>query len=134
MDSAARAGNQFGRALGLVVVVVALLLSLPGVHAVRAGEPDMTPVGSEDFDGHPPSDLFAVQGTPPDAQNPAACGDPAERQPVKPVVRIPLPPNGGESAGVILLNNRGYNYGSATAPDEAQWQQIEREMLEAGRP
>jgi hypothetical protein len=134
MHSAARGNMQVGRALGLVVALVALLLSLPGVRAVRAGEPDMTPVGRDDFDRHTGSDLFAVQGSPSEAQDPAACGDPAKREPVKPVVRIALPPTDGDSEGVILLNNRGYNYGSAPAPDDAHWQQIERELLEPARP
>ncbi len=128
MDSTTIRKVQFVRFIGLSVFVAALLLSLPGVRAVRAGEPDMTPVGGEDFRGLEPSSRTPVEKSPPAGQATEACGDSTPREPANRVARIPLPPAQDGSAGMILLNNRGYNYGSATAPDDAQWQQIEREM------
>ena len=121
MDTGTRADSTFGRALGVLLFVVALLLSIPGVRAVRAGEPDMTPVGIEDLRDRGPSV--------PAAPGPEACGDPSvasasERQRAKLAVQLP-PTKAGEGAGeeptgFILLNNRGYNYGPPTDPDPAR--------------
>jgi len=37
------------RVLAVLLLAAALLLSWPGVRAVRADEPDMTPIGAEDY-------------------------------------------------------------------------------------
>jgi hypothetical protein len=129
MATATRADSTLTRALGVLLFVVALLLSIPGVRAVRAGEPDMTPVGVEDLRGREQADLVVGDRTQPAAPGPEACGDPssvtvAEHKRAQLAVQLP-PKQAGDPAGdgptgFILLNNRGYNYGPPAEPDPAQ--------------
>lgn len=138
MWTSERIGAGLGRVLALVALAAALLLSWPGVRAVRADEPDMTPVGPADYPLWPKDAADA-----PAAADPAAaCDDTADsaapRADVAAAARpVPVPPAlrpgqpGVEARpGVVLLNNRGYNYGGSAGPDPAQWLEIERE----GRP
>jgi len=121
MDAVTRGDSTLGRALGVLLFVVALLLSIPGVRAVRAGEPDMTPIGIADLRDREP--------VAPAAPGPEACGDPSaaaesERQRAQLAVQLP-PTTAGEgegeaSTGFILLNNRGYNYGPPPEADPAR--------------
>jgi hypothetical protein len=121
-------------ALGLLVVAAALSLTLPGVRSVQADEPDMTPASAQEY-----VDLDAKAAAPaaPTAA-PEACGDPAASQPAQAKTRAQLlagmPQAGAGEAGaedregVVLLNNRGYNYGAEQGPTAAQLRQIEREL------
>lgn len=128
MEMGTRIDSTLGRALGVLLFVVALLLSIPGVRAVRAEEPDMTPVGIEDLRGHGPGGSMAADPSAPAAQGPEACGDPsAGTTPGKRAqlaVQLPAAQAGEGSArqpeGFILLNNRGYNYGPPNEPDSTR--------------
>lgn len=113
------------RLLALLLLAAALLLSLPGIRAVRADEPDMTPVGPGDF-----ARLVGPDDAPPAA--PAeSCGEvdthPAVAEHAPRPVALPAPamqpgePGVEVRPGVVVLNNRGYNYAPTQGPDPAQW-------------
>lgn len=144
MKPASATRSRTVNTLGLLLVAAAIALSWPGVRAVRADEPDMTPVGAADYSPAPdfervlsPSASPGFGGVTPDA-SPEACGDPAaqradSRARAQLLAGIPQPrpgePGIESQPGVVLLNNRGYNYGATDGPNDAQWLQLEREML-----
>jgi len=124
-DATPGVAERIGRALGLLLLAAALLLAWPGVRAVRADQPDMTPVAEDEYAGRTASPAVppAVAGE--------ACEDAA---PVR-SARLPLPlptdprtEGAGKDAdgGFVLLNNRGYGYGASDGPDPRQWLEIER--------
>ena len=128
-------------ALGLLLLALALLLSIPGIHAARADEPDMTPVGPADYAGLLPDTAEAPAA--PEANDPEACGDPEQkargdraRQQLLAGIPQPRPGESGVDAGngVVFLNNRGYNYGSNAGPSDAQFLRLEREMMGESAP
>lgn len=121
MEMVTRMDSTLGRALGVLLFVVALLLSIPGVRAVRAEEPDMTPVGIEDLRGQGPGGSMAADPSAPAAQGPETCGDPSAAKRAQLAVQLPAAQAGegsaGQPEGFILLNNSGYNYGPPNEPD-----------------
>lgn len=117
--------------LGLSLVAATLALSLPGVHAVRADEPDMTPVGSDDYAGLVPMPPAALA---PAVEQPSAeaCADPAAQRADATARQRLLAGVAGKSPdqpGVVLLNNRGYNYGASEGPAGPPGLRVDREML-----
>jgi hypothetical protein len=135
MWTSERISTGLGRVLALVALGVALLLSWPGVRAVRADEPDMTPVGAADLPLWPADAADTAADAAAEACDDAGAGgapraDPgaaaARPVPTPPVMR-PGQPGVEARPGVVLLNNRGYNYGGSAGPDPAQWLEIERE-------
>lgn len=134
MWTSERIGAGLERVLALVALAAALLLSWPGVRAVRADEPDMTPVGPADFplwpadaaDAPAAAPAEACDDTPAGAAPHADVAAAARPVPVPPALR-PGQPGVEARPGVVLLNNRGYNYGGSAGPDPAQWLEIERE-------
>jgi len=125
------------RVLAVLLLAAALLLSWPGVRAVRADEPDMTPIGAEDYAA------WAAHDAAPAAAADAACEDPSAKDvppgtharaalPEAPEIR-PGQPGVEARPGVVILNGRGYNYGAGAEVDPAQWAEAEREGARPAR-
>jgi len=119
------------RALAILLFAVALLLSLPGIRVARADEPDMTPVSPDEF--------VSVEASPADTCESTPAAPAPSAAPVRTAQRVaPAPPDlrPGEpgveaSPGVVVLNNRGYNYAPTQGPNPAQWLEVEREAAAA---
>lgn len=131
------AATLLARVLAVLLLAAALLLSWPGVRAVRADEPDMTPIGADDHaawaehDAAPAAPAAeacedpSTKGTPPPARAHAAL-------PASPEIR-PGQPGVEARPGVVILNRRGYNYGAGAEVDPAQWAEAEREGARPAR-
>jgi hypothetical protein len=125
------------RVLAVLLLATALLLSWPGVRAVRADEPDMTPIGADDYGA------WTERDAAPAAADAEACEDPSAKDaPPAARARGPLPaspemrpgqPGMEARPGVVILNGRGYNYGAGAEVDPAQWAEAEREGARPAR-
>jgi hypothetical protein len=96
----------FGSFAGMLALLAAFVLALPGVKAVRAEE-QRAPLASQDGPAcnAPSPEVQAVQA--------AAT---AEQIQAELIARLAAQGSGGADAP-ILLNGRGYNYGSGAAND-----------------
>jgi hypothetical protein len=111
--------SRLGHAAGFALVAACLVLSLPGVRAVRADDEPGATATFEDFASHAGVDASApAPAADPSCQAGAASVTPqgVEQQIQAEVVRMKATAAGVKPVGdsqVILLNNRGYNYGPA---------------------
>jgi len=101
-----RSSLDFKRTCGLLALLATFVLALPGVKAVRA-EDRRTPLASSDGPQCHPAD--------PEAEV-VQTGATMQQLQARIVAQIAAQGGSGEGAP-ILLNNRGYNYGSGNDAD-----------------
>jgi hypothetical protein len=99
---------------GVLLLAAAMVLSLPGIEVVRAEGPAVDASVSGPICSPDPSDLSRELALAEQVEAAKAALGAAQQS--DPVVRGSGPRDATPASGIVVLNTRGYNYGSGAGP------------------